>query len=356
MPYYSFDKQKFLAGLRAYSSCFDVFYPCKVNSCDLIIEAVNNSESCFEVDSIELIKHLVINKGINPNKILYNFLIRSESDIKTALDLGVSMFAIDDLNAVLEMEQFDISVEYIVRVSIKEFLHIDELSGFIDKWGNSVREIKKIISYINQYSKGKVKGISFYYPQEYNTYERIIKTIDTIIKEFNCAERKYCIDIGGGISESEAVQIYHRYQNQGIKFIIEPGRHLIGDCLNLICSIIDVRIRGGKKYVFLDVGVYSGLADCIIKNHKFEVDFGVDSFETEEVMLCGCTSDISDVLGIYRAPKQAIKKGTQLTIKNCGAYCIEFYMNFSGHKPLKIMELLDGREPPSLPNKGSVLL
>ena len=69
----------------------------------------------------------------------------------------------------------------------------------------------------------------------------------------------------------------------------------------------------------------------MLKNHSFELvmDGGCGA-ECEDVVVCGCTSDISDTFGIYSLPTDLLRSGATVTVKNCGAYCLEMYTRFAG--------------------------
>ena len=335
-----FDKKRFSEKLKSYHELFEIYYPCKVNSSQEIISCINEVGDFFETDSLEMIHYLIKDFHVSPDRILYNYLIRSKEQIYEAVELGVRRFAVDSMDNVEQIEEYGKDFLYLIRLSIKNILAQEFNGKLFDKWGTDIDSAHKIVEYIKTRTGSDLLGISFYYPKEYNTYDRLLKTIEIIKDEF-CYLEDLSIDVGGGISLEQANRIAYTFKGQNIKFLIEPGRHLVGDCFNCICRVVDVKERFGKKYAFLDVGIYSGFIDTILKNHRFEFSLVEEHSKpvglTEEIVLCGCTSDISDTFGIYEFPVGTINQGTHLSINNCGAYCPEMYMRFAGHQLGKII-------------------
>lgn len=360
-PYYIFNQVLLEQKLRQYLMNYTVFYPCKVNSVERVLKTIESLGGCFEADSIEMVKRLVNKENIQPDRILYNSLIKTDKEVQQAIDLGITRFAVDSMTDVEQIEKKNAEAKYFVRISIKDLLPDIFDNEFVDKWGTTVLNARTIVNYIKTHTKNQILGLSFYFPQEYNNIGRIIRCLEVINDEFSDLDA-YSIDVGGGISPEESMQLYSACKSicgNAVKLVIEPGRHLVGDCFDLCCEIIDVRDTGEKKYLFLNVGIYSGFIDVLIKNQRFEMDLcGVsgEAGKRSNYLVCGCTSDISDCFGEYTFTDKEIKKGARLLVKRCGAYCPEMYMRFSGRKVKIKMELSDGREPPSFPNKGNALL
>ncbi len=335
-PYYIFDKNIFVQKLHKYNSRFDVFYPCKVNSTDNILRIVKEFGCGFEVDSLRMIEKLINEHSIKPEKILYNGLIRSEYDIKKAIEYGIRFFAIDTMHSLKFFEQIEYAnVSFLIRISINSLLETS--LNPLEKWGCTTSEAKAMADYIYTSNRFSLKGFSFYFPQEVKTIERIKEAIIKIVQIANGYEN-VTIDLGGGIDLDELDEITTMLPEQ-FNYMIEPGRHLVGDCFDLVCNILDYKNMNGRTLVFLDVGIYSGLIDVVIKKHVFKIE-PLESNDGEKQLcyLCGCTSDISDIFGQYVLPTETIFKKEKLVIRNCGAYCLQMYMEFSEHEKPTIKE------------------
>lgn len=336
-PYFIFYKQKFTNRLREYKKHFKIFYPCKVNSTSNIINLVKNEDCGFEVDSIHMVEKLIKNYDVNPQKILYNGLIRSKKAIKRAVELGVRLFSIDTFESIKEFKPYQQnSLSFLVRVSINSLMGAD-VNKF-EKWGATISQAKEIADYISKSEYYALEGFSFYFPKECKTMERISKALCEVSKLASSYDN-VTLDIGGGISIDEARDIALQLPKP-FNYIIEPGRHLVGDCFDLVCNIIDYKKINGKTLVFLDVGIYSGFIDVIIKDHFFEIE-ALEDMDCERIQcfVCGNTSDISDVLGQYNLPIKTIVSKSKVIIKGCGAYCPQMHMPFCEHKIFNVYEI-----------------
>ena len=333
-PYYIFDKSKLVHNISVFKKNFKVYYPCKVNSFSEVIKTVDEMECGFEADSIFTITKLVREFDINPDKILYNGLVRSKEDIQEALELGIKFFAVDNMNSLKQIQSLGyVGLYFLIRISINSLT--DSTLNSLEKWGATLSDAMILADYITSSNESTLKGFSFYFPKEFKT----LKHIQSSIEKITGLAEKYTnitIDIGGGIDINEIEDIVSILPEH-YDYIIEPGRHLVGNCFDLVCNIIDFKENNEKILVFLDVGIYSGLIDVIVKGYSFSVE-ALDNDYGEKVLchLCGCTSDISDCLGQYWLPINTIRQKGKLVINNCGAYCPQMHMDFAERPKCKV--------------------
>ena len=326
--------------IRSYNELsVDLYYPIKVNSNRLVIDFLDSKVKGYEVDSLCHIKTLVEEHHVSSDRILYSYPLKTKKDIIQSIGFGVRRFVVDNA------EECDFVVEFlsqlggsiIIRVSISEV--IEDITYWIDKWGVSFDKallMKKKI----QSAKCKFEGISFYLPQEINHAENVKKMIYAISEKIGLSDCSI-LDIGGGIDVEtlkELLPLVSEKTNEKTKIIIEPGRHLVGPCIDMITEVLSIRVYGEKRVVYIDTGIYNGLLDAIIKKKRFNIVFenntNYDTSNIVDCIICGKSSDISDNIGCYQLPS-IIKSGDKLRIIGCGAYCSELETYFySEHNPI----------------------
>lgn len=340
-PYYIFDKEKFQNMIKSYQEIGSVYYPIKANDCDLVVNVAVEQGCCFEVDSIEHINNLITIKGISPDRILYSYPIREIKDIKQAAKLGVSKYVIDSIDEYNKVKENTLGAVYCVRLNVVDILNVI-VEPEQNKWGLSINQSKDLIDTVRK-NGDIVEGLSFYLFNEIEKKDSLIKLLKKIGEQFLDYDFQY-LNIGGGLSIDDLNEVKENLmllkKSKCIKkIIIEPGSPLLNPCIDMIVSVIAIKMVGQKRFVFINAGIYNGLIDVIIKKRRFDI-VGCDKVnETEETLVCGLSSDVSDFLGSYHLQKH-LRVGDQLIIKECGAYSTVMQTDF--YKKSKIKMILKG--------------
>lgn len=334
---YVINRQNLINAVKSYSVNAQVYYPFKANTNRHVVNILDPLVAGYEVASIYHLIYLIEKREVKSQRILYSAPIKTNSQIKKALSLNVKNFVVDNVDELARIirlaDNKDLNI--ILRIDISNFI---DAGQSIFKWGASINDIllmKEIL--IN--SRHHYTGLSFYIPQEVDSISNFVAVIDGIATTIGINDCKY-IDIGGGITSADVdtllIQIKSKYEIKDMIFIVEPGRHLLNPNIDLLVKVIDVRERRGQKLVFVDAGIYSGLMDAVVKNRRFEISYMNNKKrqlgnKAEQCLICGDSSDISDVLGIYDLP-QSIRVGDELRISECGSYCSELDTDFCKNK------------------------
>lgn len=102
---------------------------------------------------------------------------------------------------------------------------------------------------------------------------------------------------------------------------VESGRYLVGDCGELVCTVVNVKESRGRRFVILDAGInvlggMSGLSRLL------PITVGVDAAPgepTEPATLVGPLCTPGDILG-RNVDVPRLNPGDVVTIPNAGAY------------------------------------
>lgn len=330
-PYFIINEKLLKYNIQEYAKLAQIYYPVKANCSEAVLNIIKKDVAGFEVESFNHVKRLILVDKINPGRIIYSKLIKNIEEIKILLDMGITNFVVDsveDCRMIINCADKKLCT-FIIRLNID--VVIDDFK-FISKWGARIQEVKEIIDIISN-SKHVFWGISYYLPQEVNTHKNHVVLLDKIYKNINISNCKV-IDVGGGITRFELKRLVAIIDKWNVKLniIVEPGRCLLDPCIKLKAKIVDIRERKGKNLMFLDVGIYCGLLDAIVKKKKYKVKLEQNSgIKLKKYILCGESSDISDVIGEYYLPEN-LKKGDSIFLENCGAYTGELQTYFYGKK------------------------
>ena len=120
--------------------------------------------------------------------------------------------------------------------------------------------------------------------------------------------------------------------------IAEPGRFLVASAGVLESEVILIKEKEGKRWLYLDVGRYSGLAETEGEAIKYKIEFSRKNKEKKvEYIIAGPSCDSHDILyqkKLYTLPKN-IKAGDRLRIFSAGSYIISYQSEFNGIKKIK---------------------
>ena len=97
--------------------------------------------------------------------------------------------------------------------------------------------------------------------------------------------RPWLLDIGGGLPAGHeggqpGLEAYREaifsalddhFGSRHPRLIIEPGRAVVGDAGQLVTRVIGVTPRGGRRWVYLDAGVYTGLVETLGEAIRYRI-------------------------------------------------------------------------------------
>lgn len=128
------------------------------------------------------------------------------------------------------------------------------------------------------------------------------------------------------------------------QIILEIGRYLVEDTIEMETRIIREKTVGNIKTVIIKNGIYSGFFDVLLYNKRFsiylitkdnekvKVEYEKSEINDYEFYMCGGSSDSGDKIGLmyinYKYKDELIT-GAKFCIKNVGAYFEEFFMPYS---------------------------
>lgn len=122
------------------------------------------------------------------------------------------------------------------------------------------------------------------------------------------------------------------------ELVVEPGRALVGSAGVIHTEVVNVRTApDGRRWVYLDIGRYSGIIDTDYIDYRIETDR--DGDPADEVVIAGPTCHEDDVL--YRRTHVllpiTLRAGDPVRILDTGAYTASFSsVFFNGFPPLAV--------------------
>jgi len=329
-----------------YAKLGTVYYPLKTNSNKIILETLNKkikeNNGGFLISNINhfnLLNHL----NILPTQMCLINVFSSNNTIKYLYDKGVRFFVFDNVNSL------DNFISYAKLEECKISIRINTMEVFNDTLmhlGSDLQECKVMLNKL----KGKCEdiGISFYMQTKIkNEDDALEKMLNYINKNFNDFNINF-ISIAGvkkydEINKNSLNQIKSSMKLDEI--IIEPGKYLVGDTVDMITKVIRLKYINDKLILIIKNGIYSGFLDVLLYKEKFKLYFKTrnnkfiefnnkkEKDDDCEVYICGGSSDSGDVIGTMYVNNKYIEEievGMDIIVKDVGAYFEEFFMPYGG--------------------------
>ena len=135
--------------------------------------------------------------------------------------------------------------------------------------------------------------------------------------------------------------ITRHFGNHLPEIIIEPGRSLVGDAGIIQSEVVLISEKGGddgRRWVYLDVGKFNGLAETTDEMIRYPIRTPADGGAMGPCVIAGPSCDSVDILyekTPYELPV-SLEIGAKVLIEGTGAYTTTYSsVAFNGFPPLE---------------------
>ena len=332
-----------------------IYFAVKANPASEILSRLKNLGSCFDAASIAEIK-LCLSLGIPASQISFGNTIKKENAIAEAYKLGIQSYAFDSHEELLKIARSAPGSNVYCRVLV-------DCSGadwpLSHKFGCSPVMAKELLS--QSVTLGLYPtGLSFHVGSQQtkiSQWDNALGQIEKLYKDLkNEGIELSTLNLGGGFptaynADVPSIAQYGEYLSSALKkhfgdnipkIIIEPGRSVVGDAGVIEAEVVLVSRKNTedeKRWVYLDIGIFSGLAECLDEAIKYPITIVGKETDTNlgPVILAGPSCDSVDVLYEkfnYDLPLD-LKPGDKIRIHATGAYTTTYSsIGFNGFPPL----------------------
>ena len=333
----------------------DIHYAVKANPHVEIIKTLVGLGSHFDAASRGEID-LCLEHGAKPHQISFGNTVKRASDIAHAYQVGIRLFAADAEEELDKLARHAPGCEVYIRLIVDASEADWPLSR---KFGCS-RDKALDLLYYAQDAGLKPVGFSFHVGSQTRKADMWRVTLDQIAQIWHSAiEAGFELDllnIGGGFPAFYGEEIAHptvyarrvmelvteRFGNVA-RVMAEPGRGLVAEAGMIAAEVLLVSRKSdyeAHRWVYLDIGKFSGLAETIDEAIRYEFITDRDHENMGACILAGPSCDSADVL-YEKRPVQlplGLKAGDRFIIRNCGAYTSTYSsVWFNGFPPLDVV-------------------
>jgi ornithine decarboxylase len=340
--------------LRRYLPLARIYYAVKANPAAEIIAMLDGRGASFDVASRGEIE-LCLGRGVAPERMSFGNTIKKEKDIAFAYQVGVRLFAFDSASELEKLVRAAPGAAVFCRILVACDGAEWPLSR---KFGCAPEMAIDLLRQARDLGLDPY-GISFHVGSqqtELGQWDGAVGTAAQMFSALAAADINLrMVNIGGGFpahyrSDVPGVENYARavmaaitrhFGNDLPEIVMEPGRSLVGDAGVIQSEVVLIAEKGGgddRRWVYLDVGKFNGLAETIDESIKYRIVTRGRSGSSGPVVLAGPTCDSQDILyerTEYRLPL-GLRVGDKVEILSTGAYTASYAsVGFNGFPPIR---------------------
>lgn len=325
----------------------DLFYAVKANPHPLVLGELLGCGTSFDIASpAEAASALAV--GATADALLCSNPVQSRKAIAEEYAAGVRTFVIDSVDEADKIADVAPGSAVLVRLGTSGAGSDWPLSG---KFGTSPEDAVEILDRCPGLGL-EPAGVAFHVGSQQREPGRWSDPIHQAAWVFRAlrarGRRPRLLDIGGGFPAhhrdacpplaeyGRAIEraLASAFGRERPRILAEPGRSLVADAGVLVASVLGVSHRGGKRWVYLDAGVYHGLAETVGEAIHFHLETTADGGPTAPVVLAGPTCDSTDVMYTEVALPLSLAEGDLVHFHAAGAYTTCYATPFNGFAPL----------------------
>jgi len=359
-PLFVIDCERIRGQYRALAAALpgvDLHYALKPLPDRTVVQVLAREGSWFDLATNGEVD-LVRDAGIPPSRCVHSHPIKRGSDIRHALDCGVTTFVVDNAEEIAKFVACRERVRLLLRVS---FRNPDTVIDLSRKFGC---DADAAIGLIGQAERSglRVAGLSFHAGSQLPRPDKHVEAIDTCGRLIGEAARRglpplELLDIGGGfpidylepappITEFCApIRAALARLPKGIRVIAEPGRFICGPAAIAISTVMGRARRDGAWWYYLDDGIYATYSGQQYDKMRFPVEplRGLER-QREPCVISGPTCDSLDVIA-EDLPMPVLEIGERLIGRQIGAYTMACSTEFNFFPRAKVIAVNVERAP-----------
>lgn len=336
-----------------------IYYAIKANPDPAILDRLSLLGARFDVASPGEID-ACLTRGIAAERLSYGNTIKKERDIAYAHAVGVPLFAFDSEAELAKIARAAPGAEVFCRILTSGDGADWPLSR---KFGCSPAMVEDLLR--QAVTLGLTpRGVSFHVGSQQADLSQWDTALAEVAALFDRLDADGItldlVNLGGGFparyrDEVAAIDAYgqaieaalaRHFNGRSIVTVAEPGRGLVGDAGVIRAEVVLVSRKGEDttadepRWVYLDIGKFSGLAETMDEAIKYRLTTAKDHGPAGPVVVAGPSCDSADTLyenAGYTLPLD-LAAGDEVLILATGAYTSTYAsVGFNGFPPLEVV-------------------
>ena len=331
----------------------DLHYALKPLPLATVVATLREEGACFDLATngeVALVNRL----GVPPERCIHTHPIKRDSDIRTALSLGVNRFVVDNPDELRKFVKFRNRASILIRIS---FHSPDALCDLSRKFGCEPQAVAGLLELAREL-RLKIDGLSFHVGSQSARPDMYVEAIgvcrDLMRQAAQHGHNLGILDIGGGFPVDYAQSSMPIEEfcapicaalaslEPTVRIIAEPGRYIAAPAAVAVASVMGRALRGDRWWYYLDDGLYGSYSGQVYDHMSYPLEALVPAGPTYPSVLAGPTCDSIDVISDkLELPK--LDLGDLIVGREMGAYTSASATDFNFFPRATVLTLDRGR-------------
>jgi len=362
-PVYIYSYKTLLRHFKAYENAFQriphiICFALKANSNSAIIRLLaKNGCGADVVSGGELYR--AIRAGVDPKKIVYAGVGKTENEIRYALKNKILMFNVESDNELLEMDRIAGTMGVKAPVALRVNPDIDpQTHPYIStglkqhKFGIPIENALEFYGLASSLKNIKVVGVHKHIGSQITSIKpfvdaikRILLFIDSLIRQGISIQY---LDIGGGLGitykdenpplpSQLAKSILPLISKHNLTLIAEPGRSIVGNAGILVTKVLYLKKSANKIFVIVDAGMNDLIRPSIYGAYHNIQPVAKKNRTKITADIVGPICESGDFLAKDRQIS-VVRQGEYLAVMSAGAYGYSMSSNYNSRpRPAEVL-------------------
>ena len=352
-PFYCYSLSQIRNNYHVLKNAFSTIKPIicfaiKANSnLSLIRELKKMGLGADVVSAGELLK--ATKAGINPKKIVFSGIGKTEEEIKMAIKKRVLLINVESegelnlINKISKKISRKISIGLRLNPNVTGKTHQKiSTGGKEEKFGLVYNDFINLSKKIKKMKNLTLEGISVHIGSQITSVDPFKKVLSAINKIITKTKLNFkFIDLGGGmgiayskkekqINLMQYAKLVNKFlKNKNSQIIFEPGRFIVGNAGILITKIIYIKKSNNKNFIILDAGMNNLMRPALYNAHHEIVPIKKTAKLLKgNLKFVGPVRESSDKFSSQKNFSK-IKEGDYVGLTNVGAYGMSLSSNYN---------------------------
>lgn len=299
--------------------------------------------------------------GVDPAKVVYSGVGKTQEEIRQALDADVLMFNVESFQELVVIDEIAREMKKTARISVRVNPDVDPRThpkistGLKDnKFGIDIRKVVSDYEEARRLKNIEVVGVDCHIGSQVTELEPFVDALGRI-KELVLTLRDRGFDIryldfGGGLGityrdedppdpSSYGKAIKEVAGDLGVTFVLEPGRVLVGNAGILLTRVLYTK-EADKNFVIVDAGMNDLARPAVYDSYHGVLPVIRRDGPAVTADVVGPICESSDYLAKDRR-LVGVKRGDLIAVMSAGAYGFSMSSNYNS-RPRATEVLVDG--------------
>lgn len=314
-------------------------YAVKANPHPTVLRTLIEEGVGFEIASIAELD-LLLELGVPAEEIYYSNPVKSRAYLEYAAAKGVQWYVLDCVEELRKIVAVKPDASLYLRIEVSNVGSDWPLSG---KFGAQAAEVDEIIDEAVRLH-ADLAGVTFHVGSQCRNPENWRAGLESAKRVFRSMKlkglRPRLLNLGGGYPVRHtkpipSIEVIGEVINRGlaafgpeVRVMAEPGRFLVSDAGWFVCRVVGTATRGGKRWAYLDAGMFGGIIET---TEGLQYDVVTErAGKLVPYTVAGPTCDSVDVVMREQLLPEDLQADDFAYIPNAGAYTTAYASTFNG--------------------------